>query len=223
MDIHLTLRKGPLEVEIEATDEDNYQEEVLSILEFLESHEEEIRSADSPVEDSEVEPSQASVTADWSEEAESSNSEEQEGTDATVETEIDESSPSSEFASQLNVNPDQLIEVLDIDPELEEPPFIATDTTGFGESRQDRQLHGTLVLLGTWQECYGAERVSSSDLKDALDFSGINPDELSSMYHNIDEADSFFDRSGRGRSATIALTRPGLREAQGRIRELVED
>lgn len=223
MDIHLTLRKGPLEVEIEATDEDDYQEEVLSILEFLESHEEEIHNADSPVETPESEPTQASVTADWDEEAESSNPDEKNSSDAPDEAEIDESSPAADFGSRLNVNPDRLTELIDIDPELESEPFIVAETDGFGESRVDRQFQGALILLCTWQECYDEERVSSSDLKDALDLSGINSDSMYNMYNKMDKSETYFDKSGRGASATVALTRPGLREGRRRIRELVED
>jgi len=222
MDVRLTLRKGPLEVEIEASDDDDYQSEVLEILEFLEANEEQILELDAPNEGPDLELDPAAVTADRGDGTESSSPDEQDNSDTKVDIETEEISPSAEFASELNVSLDQLTEAIDIDPELEEAPFIVADTAGFGETRQERQLHGTLILLGTWQECYGADRVSSSDLKDALDFSGIDPDGLTNIYHNIDGADSYFDRSGRGASATVALTRPGLREARSRIRELVE-
>ncbi|QKY18635.1 hypothetical protein [Halorubrum sp. CBA1229] len=221
MDVRLTLKKGPLEVEIEASDDDDYQSEVLEILEFLESNEEQILELDTSTGGPDPEPDQASVTADWGDDTEPSSSDEQNNNNTRVETETEEASPSVEFASELNISSEQLTEVIDIDPELEEEPFIVADTTGFGETRQERQLHGTLILLGTWQECYGADRVYSSDLKDALEFSGIDPDQLTGIYHNIEGTDSYFDRSGRGPSATVALTRPGLREARSRIRELV--
>lgn len=221
MDIQLTLRKGPLEVEIEASDEDDYQEEVLDILEFLESNEERILELDGP--DENQDPEQSTVTGDWGQETESSASEEQVDSDTEIGASEEEDSPSTEFASQLNISAGRLTEAIDIDPELEEAPFIVADTDGFGETRQERQFHGTLILLGTWQECYGVNQVSSSNLKDALDFSGIDPNGLTNVYHNIEEADSYFDRNGRGPSATISLTRPGLREARSRIRELVEE
>jgi len=144
----------------------------LEILELLESNEERIQELDAPNEGTGLESEQAIVTADWNDETESATAEQNNG-DSRTETEVNESGPSAEFASQFNVSPDRLLEVIDIDPELEEEPFIVADTARFGETRQERQLHGTLILLGTWQECYGADRVSSSDLKDALDFSGI--------------------------------------------------
>lgn len=222
MDIRLTLRKGPLEVEIEASDDDDYQAEILEILEFLDSNEDQLRELDAPNEEPDPEPEQASVT-DWSNQTESASTEEQDTSDVEAGPDVVENGPAAEFASQLRVNPDRLVEVIDIDPNLEEEPFIDADTAEFGETRIERQFHGALILLGTWQECYGVDRIASSDLKDALDISGIDSDSLYNMYQRIDEVDSYLDTSGRGSSATVALTRPGLREAQNRIRELVEE
>lgn len=106
MDVRLTLRKGPLEVEIEASDDDNYQSEVLEILEFLESNEEQILELDAPNEKSGPEPDQASVTADWDEDTEPPNPDEQKDNSTRAATETEEVSPAAEFASELNVRSD---------------------------------------------------------------------------------------------------------------------
>ena len=226
MDIRLTLHHGPVEVEIEGGPDDDYQEEFLEVVEFLEEHEERLLEfqqvpAEGP---RNSDRKQTAVTEDWdssSEQPTSTAATSEEGPTAP-EAEKHESDRITDFANRVNVDPDQLIDFIDIDLAGEELPSLVTVSDERGDNRQERQFSGAMILLATWQECYGEERMKSSNLKDALEFSGIDSDQLTSMYHNIDEADSYFDRRGRGSTATVALTRPGKREAYNEIRRLVE-
>lgn len=213
MDIRFTVHCGSLEVEVEGADDEDYQTELLEILDFIEEHEGRLMdlqqsSIDQPPD---VESKQSTVTTFWDDSSDERNSSE-EAVDG----------PIVAFANKLNMDTDQLTVVIDIDPAGEELPFIIPEMTDLADTRQERQFRAALMLLATWQDCYDKDRMKSSDLKDALEYSGIDSDQLSTMYRDINEADSYFDRQGRGRSATVALTRPGIREGRNQILSLLE-
>ncbi|NLV08192.1 hypothetical protein GOC83_18885 [Haloarcula rubripromontorii] len=224
MDIHVTLRHGPLEVDIDADSDDEYQSELLNLLEFLEEYEERFSDLEPEPDESETDESgeseegQASMDAFTggevlSEQDQVSNegdSSVANGDEDTIET----------VAKKANASPEQLREFIDIDPEREEPPFIVPETGEFADTKTRRQFIGSLILLAVWDDCYEEDRMKSSTLKDALEFSDIDSDSMYNMY-DLADAESAFDKSGMGRNATVGLTRPGKREAYKTLRELL--
>ena len=120
---------------------------------------------------------------------------------------------------KLDAAPHEIKEIVDVDPSGEEPPFLLVDTDEFGDTKKRRQFVSSLLILAVWDECYEADRMKSSVLKDALEHSGVDSGSLSNMYE-LENADSFFHKRGRGGSTTLKLRRPGKREAHKQFRKL---
>jgi hypothetical protein len=114
-----------------------------------------------------------------------------------------------------------LSEYFDIDSEGQEPPHLNFDTELLGDSRKERQMRGSLILLTLWRECNDAEDVRSPQLKDALHISGIDDEHLYAML-NHDEYDRYFRREGSGANTDISLTMSGKRNGFDQIEEAIE-
>jgi len=219
MDIHVSLKYGPLSVEIDANEEDDYQAEILDILEFVGEFDEqmEILNANPHIEESEEDdemPSKDQVSIDeFDEPLDEPTQDESEG--AVVNKEVLGSLP-----KKLNASPRSIHKVVDIEPTSEGPPFVLADTDDFGDTKTKRQLTTSLMILAVWDECYEPDRMKSSLLKDALEYSGIDSSNMFNMYH-LEDVDAYFDKRGRGGNTTIKLTRPGKREAHKKLRELI--
>ncbi|MCJ0621387.1 hypothetical protein JZX76_18350 [Haloarcula hispanica] len=224
MDIHVTLRHGPLEVDIDAGSDDDYQSELLDLLEFLEEYEERFSDLEPEPDESETnesgesEEGQASMDAFTGGEVLSEQDQVSNEGDSSV-AGGDEAAIES-LAKKAEASPEQLREFIDIDPDREEPPFIVPETGEFADTKTRRQFIGSLILLAVWDDCYEEDRMKSSTLKDGLEFSGINSDSMYNMY-DLDDAERLFDKTGRGGKATVKLTRPGKREAYKTLRELL--
>lgn len=121
-----------------------------------------------------------------------------------------------EFARGAGLSPHQFSSLLDVDAEQNDPPFVLAEKELLGDSRRERQLNASLLILGVWSECYidrQSDWMEVSTLKDALQYSNVDPEKLYSMY-TMNEADAFFDREGRGGNAKIKISRRGIRQAR---------
>ena len=79
------------------------------------------------------------------------------------------------------------------------------------------------MLLYIWHEIRDVDKVSSSDLADALNMSGVDPDQMYAMYKALGgDADAYFNRTSGG-NPTVALSRRGKRVAVNKIKEFAED
>jgi len=221
MDVHVSLCHGPLEIEINATGEDDYEKELLELLEFVEEHEERLEglNVDASAESSEKdegEPSTGQVSMEqFSGDTQSGGSNKKSPEESTADEELLGSLP-----KKIDASPEAIREIIDIDPSGEEPPFLLVDTDEFGNTKKRRQFVTSLLILAVWDECYEEDRMKSSELKDALEHSGVSSSSMYNMY-NLDNADSFFHKQGRGGNTTLKLRRPGKREAHKRLRELI--
>lgn len=128
----------------------------------------------------------------------------------------------AEFAEKAQVAPSVLGDIIDVDSEEDELPYIVEGASKLGDTKKERQLRATLVILAVRDACYDTDedKILTSDLKDALEYSGIDSGSLSNMY-SLDNAGRVFDRSGRGSTAKIGLSRPGQREARKVANQLV--
>ncbi|WP_440771249.1 hypothetical protein [Natronorubrum sp. DTA28] len=217
MDITVSLRHGPLNIEIEADTEEDYREEILGLAEFFNENGEQFEAFDLPTspeqeytENGEGEAQQ--VTLDFSDES----------SESETATTNDPDGPLAPIAKDLRMDEGLLEEILDADPEGEKSPILLLNETNIlGDLKKDRQATASLILLHVWKECNGEERVSSSDLKEALEDSGVSSSNMYNMYGG--NGKRYFDTKGKGASATIALRRPGKRQAREEIKNLIEE
>lgn len=221
MEIHLSLQVGPLEAEITADNEEDYEGELVQLMDFIRGHEEQFSTIDQLSVQSSVstEDNNQSGSEQLDDNQKGDTESEEEGTGDSTST--DYSGPLSSLLRKGDVSLEDVSEVIDVDPRLEEPPLILANAEQLGETVKDQQLTGSLLLLCAWKECYDESPVLISDLKDTLEHSGVSTNNLYRMY-DYDVANQSLRRSGDGRGTEMRLTRVGEREAFERIEQLTE-
>ncbi|EMA40807.1 hypothetical protein [Halococcus hamelinensis] len=211
MKTNVKLEYGSATFEIQALEDDNYKDEVLEMLEFIGEHEDQFeilgemksapKMADSGAEDKSLDEFLPSQT----------KNEEEENA---------ESDPLYPIASRIKVPVSELNTFLHVEPEEDSPPFVYTEDLDIDARRQvDKQRIVSLIILYLWDECYGYDRMKSTQLKDSLEFSDTSSSGMANMYQG--KGDRYFDRRGRGPSATVGLTPPGKRQARKELTQIV--
>ena len=212
METTVTLEYGALNFEIEASESDNYQEKVMELIDFIEENQGRFDEVIPIPDSSEIGPEKSG-----GEFSQLPAKNESQGSDAT-----DEAAALSTVASQLHVSVSELEQFLHVEPESDQPPVIYTEEIGdLGEKQADEQRVAALILLYLWHVCYDEERIKSTALKDALELSDVSSSGMANMYQG--EGDRYFDRRGRGPTATVALTPPGKRQARKEIQRFIKD
>jgi hypothetical protein len=207
------LEYGPLEVEIHALDGEDYQNEVLDIIRFIEENKDSLEDLDDGSDTTEMDNSGNTETSleEFTEEGEEEKDESEEP-----------SGPLGAIASRLRTPESRLEDFIYVDPDGDDFPVLYLDEVGeVGERKTDKQRVGSLILLYIWHECYDVSRVKSSSLKDALELSNVSSEGMGNMYQG--DGDRYFDRRGRGPSATVSLTPPGKRQARKVLKNLLEE
>ncbi|MDR5656718.1 hypothetical protein RH831_05940 [Halodesulfurarchaeum sp. HSR-GB] len=224
MEINISLRHGPLDIEVQAESDESYRQEILDIASFIEENE-------TVLEALEGYPNPSTVHTD-----EQDSSTEQiilEGTKNdtdTKQTSSDESKTSGRFASisrRTGVDEGTLESFFDMPDDDDEVPAIIIEefnegVEALGDSRMERQARASLMLLYIWEDIRDVEKVYSTDLGDSLHMSGIDPEKMANMYQAFDgDADAYFERHGSGGPYSgVSLTRRGERAAIDEIQEI---
>ncbi|MFK8214525.1 hypothetical protein [Haloferax volcanii] len=224
MEITVSLRQGPLDVEFVAEDREQLETDLVEFVGFLNENSEVFDGLESPSRKEELAEGQPGVDSDfWTEKAKQ-QSEQQEPTPEPQEPDEqtgDSDHPLSNIARKTGVDVKTLDEIVYVDPEGEETPQILIDKSELGDSKSARQRHAAYIILTVWEECYGEERMKNSELKTILSLAGISENHLYNAWSGAGKGN--FDPTGRGASATTGLTGPGKREALKFIQELVEE
>lgn len=217
METTTKLEYGPLEVEIHAFDGEDYQKEVLDLIQFIEENQDSLDELESISESAGMDQSKPEMMS-----LEEFGEINQNEPDVVAAEEEEESGPLADIASELRVSEHELEDFIYVAPDEDDFPVLYTEEIGdFGDRKTDRQRISSLILLYVWHECYDTERVKSSSLKDALELSDISSSGMGNMYQG--EGDRYFDRRGRGPSATVSLTPPGKRQARKLLRRFIEN
>lgn len=220
MELHFSLRVGPLEAEITADSEEDYERELIQLMDFLQSQQNQLSEISLPeVELSETNtPTTKQSSVDKSGDKETGQVDSREETDSEVTPSVT-SGPLSSLVRKVDLSQKEVREIVDVDPELEEPPLLLVESDNLGDSTKDQQLIGTLLLLSVWSECYDESPVELSKVKDGLEHAGISTANFYRMYDH-DGAQRYLRRSGERRGKKIRLTRVGDREAYERLEEI---
>jgi hypothetical protein len=208
MEIRTTLELGELEIEIKAEEDEEYEQEMLRVLEFLREHKEEFGNITTA--------KRAERVVEREDESQSSENDEE----FESESESEDSDYLNQLASSLRLDEDMVREVFLLDGK----PMLYLDDYDemevLGKKKTERQRRASLMLLYLWHEFLEVDRVKSGELKDAIQMSGISESSLANIYQN--EGENLFDRAGRGPTATVALTAPGKRRARKVIQKFIE-
>lgn len=219
MEITVTLDHGFLDAEFTAENREELEENLLGFVKFLQKNEDEFE---------EMEFLGKSVVADGqpslgteSPEVESRSGDTKSVTEQETETTSQEDHPLEPIARQTGVTIEKLDEIVYADPEGEETPQLLIEKSKLGGNKAERQRHASYVLLLVSEDCYGQERMKTSELKTILSMGNISDNNLYNMWKGAGKG--MFDPTGKGASATIALTGPGKRKALKFIKELAEN
>lgn len=219
MEVHFSLQVGPLEAEITADDEEDYKRELIQLIEFIQNQQDQLSAISLP----ETEPSVAGANSRSrrpEEEAENSETDRANAPgESTTKTAEDEGGPLWGLARRCGLSQNELAQIVDVDPQFEDPPLLLVDSDQLGDNVPEQQFTGTLLLLAVWEECYEESPVEVSRVKDGLEYAGISSANFYRMYKHSD-AKQCFRRSGENQGATIRLTRAGERKAIERLEEL---
>jgi len=219
MEITITLDHGPLDAEFTGEEREEIEENLLAFIEFLEENEDIFGGSGFSIEEGN-ENGNPGLDPDYWEDRQDTPDETHDdgGTDSGT--------TFGSIPSRTDIDEETLNRYFGIDPDEAEPPYLSFAVEVLGESgnsRSEKQMRGSLILLTLWRECHGVEEVRSPQLKDALRISGIDDDALYAMYgFNDDEGDRYFRRDGSGANTDIALTLPGEREGYDQIQRTIE-
>mgnify|MGYP006274302445 FL=1 len=217
METTAKLEYGVLEVEIHAFDDEDYQKEVLDLIQFIEDNQDSLDELGGISDPAEIDQSKSEVVS-----LEEFGENDQTETDLDAADQEDETGPLADIASELRIPEHKLEDFIYVDPQEDDFPVLYIDEMGdIGERKTDRQRVSSLILLYVWHECYDVERIKSSSLKDALELSDVSSSGMGNMYQG--EGDRYFDRRGRGPSATVSLTPPGKRQARKLLKRFAEN
>lgn len=216
MELTVTVNYGPLNAEFSGEDQGEIQENLVEFVEFLEENGDVFDGIEVSANGHEEMEDPGLDEEYWEEkQANAGESSEKQSTDVDF----------GDIPDRVEYHEGTLDSYFDIDPSGEEPPYLNFDPDTLGElgnSRSEKQMRASLILLTLWRECHGVESVTSSTLKDALRISGINDETLYNMYgFNDKEGDRYFRREGKGANTDISLTMPGKREGYDQIQRTV--
>lgn len=208
-----TIQYGSYETRLLAEDNDDWKAEVLDQLSFINENEDSFEIL--RVGSEELNPKVSEITNPNQAHSGSEDGNQQTGPGYST-----HGGPLEPLAKELRVAESELDEVLYVDTEGDDNPLLLIEDTDLLSSKKtDRQRNASLILLLVWEKLYGQERTLSSDLKEALNLSGVSESNMGNMYQGA--GDRYFSRTGRGASASVALTPPGRRAAQKKLKELL--
>jgi hypothetical protein len=219
MEINIHLHHGPLDVEIQADKEDDYQQEVLDVLEFIQENQEQFSQLTTQQAENEQSTEYDQAPADseiWEEAANTDDSDRQ-----------DTNQIWAPVSRATGVDESILERMFDMPENEEQVPAIVIEEfedgiDSLGGSRRERQAQASLMLLYIWHEIRGVDKVPSSDLADALNMSGVDSANMYAMYDALGgDADAYFNRTSGG-NPTVKLSRRGKRVASNQIETFTE-
>lgn len=201
MNINITLKHGPLDIEIQADSEEEYKEEIIALLDLVEEH-------------------AGLMEGPPSRSMSSSGVDKPDGRKPDVEK-VD--SLIGPLASDRNIESNKLESLIHIDEDDDTLPFLLLDDVDLlGDTLPDRQRTASLIILYTAYICEESDEVHGPKLKDALDASDLSTNNMYLMREG--EGKSYFDHNGgKGNASRIGLRGPGRRQAREEIERLIAE
>lgn len=210
MNLSVTLRHGPLNVEIEGEDREEIQENLLGFADFLEQHGDTFTEFEIPESESgDTEGTQTEVTG--FENSETSKSQ--------VESEESFDSKYTQLAQETGVDEKILSKLINLPDDEEGVPSINTyhfdeGTEVLGSARNQRQAQGSAILLYVWDVCLGEKKITYDRLDEGLIASDVETERRKNMHSAFSgDAGDWFESGG----GCIWIIGPG----KTHIRELI--
>ena len=225
MEITVSFRHGPLDVELQSEDREALQEDLPEFVNFLNQNQEKFGELNTPIgseqQSSEENPDLLLEYREQKREGAKDNSE----SSSTKEGSNNESAKFSKLVERTRLDEDVLNTIYEIPDNENEPPYLNLfqfdeNTKVLGDYRNQQQALSSALILYAWEMVRGDEKVSYEELDTALNWSEIDVERRDAMTQAFgDDARNWFDRDEGER---IGLTTPGKQRARRELRELAE-
>jgi len=208
MDIQITFRDGPIEAEVSAAEDEAYSEVLDALAEFVEDYDSvgpvgPQKPTGSPTDGGTVD-----------------------AAPPTEETADSDTGKSNSLFDEVDATDAELQRVLKTgrveEENVEEFPEIIGSNEMLGTSVAEQLLNGSAIILTTLDEVHSISRVKTTDLKEALEESGLDSDNWPNV-HQQENKDVYLDSRGTGASGTTAIREPGKEDAYSYIQVLVDE
>lgn len=225
MEITVSFRHGPLDVEVQSEDREALQEDLAEFIKFLNQNQEKFGELNAPLrserQHSEENPGLSPEYREQKRERDGDDS----GSSSTKGESNKESAKFSKLAERTRLDEDILNTIYEIPDNEKEPPYLNLfqfdeNVEVLGDHRNQQQALGSALILYAWEMVRGDEKVSYEELDTALNWSEIDVERRDAMTQAFgDDARNWFDRDEGER---IGLTTPGKQRARKQLRELAE-
>jgi hypothetical protein len=240
MRVTVQFNDGPISAEIEAEDGENFDEVLNELAEFVSDYYGLVNGelgnprfdwSDMPeqatFEDIESDPdtvqeekSDTSASRDTEHESEhSANSDDSES--ESVNEEADGDSPYRPIITETGLSESQLRKIIEIGNPEDGPRLLAGNFLP-GDTKRELTLNGTIALLTLWSKCHDVFWVSTADIIDALEESGLKDDRFKRIYQ-ADEYEKFLRKKGERRGTELGINPIGEDRGFELIEELAEE
>lgn len=216
MELEITFRDGPIEAKVSAGKEDDYTEVLEELADFVDQYGTVQSQTSSP------EPEM-----DQGENSQETIKQYAEGQSADKVPEGNESGEeeSNPLFSRVEATETELQRVLKMgqveNGEIKQFPEIVRDTSVLGNSKQDRLVGGSVVLLTVLDDLHGISKVKTTDLREALGESGLDTGVWANV-SRVDNVDVYLNRTGQGSGGMTEIRKPGKEDAYDYIQAMVD-
>ncbi|MFB6225202.1 MAG: hypothetical protein ABEI13_01975 [Candidatus Paceibacteria bacterium] len=163
------------------------------------------------------------------EESVNGDSEEEKETDVKSSVDKKTDTPSSDvengiyrpIVDQTGISKSRLEKVIDCGDEQKGPRILASNFLP-GDSKKEKTLNGTIVLLTLWKTCHDKFWKNTADIIKNLDKSGIKDDRFKRIYNNEDW-DSYLQKKGEKRGTELGIVPIGEDRGFELIEKMVEE
>lgn len=214
MELHISLEYGALNAEISASEQDDYEEVLQTLADFLNEHPQLANNlSDSPEEGSEDKSRNREKTDNAPLSQYTSKADGEKSSSDTIENEMLRS-----LLGDVNVSEDDFIRTFeaheDVAPRILKPDLVP------GETKGERILNASLVITTICQECYNKNWMKTSELSNSLEQSGLSS--RTDYIYNQDNWQSLLNKDGEKRGTKLRVTRLGKDKAEELIKSMAQ-
>lgn len=242
MKVEVHFEDGPISADIEAEDGDDFSSALDELAEFVSDYHQmvngDLRGTRFDWEGREEQVTWDEIEGDEndSEVAEESDSTTEETEEQEDETENSEAEPDSEtgdtdegaekddyrlIAEKTGLETDQLKKIIEIGDAESGPRILASNFLP-GESKREKTLNASVVLLTLWSSVHDVFWRNTADIVDDLEQSGLKDDRFKRIYNHSDW-EKYLQKKGEKRGTELGIVPMGQDRGYELIKEMADN
>jgi hypothetical protein len=214
--IEIEFEYGPLDIRLESDADEEYDQVLEDISEFIEGHEYLFDTAE-PLQESETEEQpegsgpEDTIPARFSED--------EIGVEPESETELDDENWGT-IVEETGVSETRLQHMFAAGDEIK-PRILVGEILPDGSDNETMET-GALLILTIWEDYNGEQYMDVSDIKECLRHSGVPYENFTNIYQRSSFSTNFVRKESEG-SSMLSLTPPGKRQAYDFIEDISDE